>query len=209
MLAAMTSRTMSAPVRLGELLLRADHPVVLGGLNWAGYQALHTLRGDRRRPRLAYLDGAVELMATSREHETIKRCIGTLIEVFCHEHRIPWSSYGNWTLDDESEAAGAEPDECYVFDPDPKRRPRPDLAIEVVRTSGGLDKLEIYRRLRVREVWFWKADAIGVHTLVATGYELQRHSVCLPGIDLAMVCELATIEPMSEAADRFRAMLRS
>ena len=105
--------------------------------------------------------------------------------MFCQEHRIPWSAYGNWTLDDESEAAGAEPDECYVFDPDPKRRPRPDLAIEVIRTSGGLDKLEIYRRLCVREVWFWRADAIAVHALAPAGYELQLRSGCLPGIDLA------------------------
>lgn len=205
----MTSRSMSMPVLLGENTRRPDHPVVLGGLTWTAYQSLQTLRGDRRRPKLAYLDGAVELMATSREHETIKSCIGALVQVFCHERRIPWSSYGNWTLDDESEHVGAEPDDCYVFDRDPKRRPRPDLAIEVVRTSGGINKLEIYRRLQVREVWFWKADAIAVYRLTPAGYQVQQDSVCLPGIDLAAVCELAQIEPMSDATERFRATLRS
>ena len=207
-MAAMTSRTMSMPVPLGASVPSADHPVVQRGLTWAGYQALHALRGDSRRPKLAYLDGAVELMATSRTHETIKRCIGTLIEVFCRERRIPWSGYGNWTLDDESEAAGAEPDDCYVFDADPKRRPRPDLAIEVIWTSGGLDKLEIYRRLRVREVWFWRAGAISVHVLTPAGYAPQPGSRCLPGIDLAMLAELALVEPMSVASERFHATLQ-
>jgi len=206
---AMTSRTTSTPVPLAGYLPHADHPIVQRGLTWTKYQALHALRGDRRRPKLAYLDGAVELMTTSREHETIKRCIGTLIEVFCHERRIPWSGYGNWTLDDESEEAGAEPDDCYVFDPDPKRRARPDLAIEVIWTSGGLDKLEIYRRLGVREVWFWMAGAISVHVLTPTGYQAQPRSDCLPGIDLVILGKLARIEPMSEAAERFRTTLRS
>ena len=50
---------------------------------------------------------------------------------------------------------GVEPDECYVFGdaPDPER---PDLAIEVVWTRGGIDKREIYRALGVRELWFWR-----------------------------------------------------
>ncbi len=208
-MAAMTSGWTSAPVPLGEYMPRADHRVVLHGQSWAGYQALHGLRGERRRPRLAYLDGAVELMTTSREHETIKRCIATLVEVFCHERRIPWSSYGNWTLDDQSEHAGVEPDDCYVFDPDPRRKPLPDLAIEVIWTSGGIDKLEIYRRLHIGEVWFWQADVITPYLLTPSGYERRDHSVCLPGIDLAVVSELALVEPMSAAADQFRATLRS
>jgi Uma2 family endonuclease len=208
-MAAMSSQSMGTPVLLGEYTHHVDHPVVLGGLTWAGYQSMQALRGDRRRPKLAYLDGAVELMATSREREAIKSCIGAMVQVFCYERRIPWSSYGNATLDDESEHVGVEPDDCYVFDRDPKRRRQPDLAIEVVRTSGGLNKLEIYRRLHVREVWFWGADAITVYGLTPAGYQLQRESACLPGIDLAAICELAQVEPMSEATERFRVMLRS
>lgn len=35
---------------------------------------------------------------------------------------------------------------------------RPHLAIEVVWTSGGLDKLDVYRKLGVREVWYCAAS---------------------------------------------------
>ena len=33
---------------------------------------------------------------------------------------------------------------------------RPDIAIEVVWTSGGMNELEVYRKLGVREVWFYE-----------------------------------------------------
>jgi Uma2 family endonuclease len=57
-------------------------------------------------------------------------------------------------------------DECYIVGPD-QNKEVPDLALEVVWTSGGLDKLEIYRRLGVGEVWIWKDGRITVHALRA------------------------------------------
>ena len=43
----------------------------------------------------------------------------------------------------------------------------PDLAIEVVITSGGLRKLAAYHRLGVREVWFWIREALQIYELRA------------------------------------------
>lgn len=205
---AMTSLSTSTPVPLGEYIPSADQRVVLRELTWAGYEALLALRGDRRRPKLAYLDGTAELMTTSREHETVKGGVGALVEAFCFERRIPWSRFGNMTMKAEAKLAGVEADECYIFDADPDSKDRPDLAIEVFWTSGGINNLEIYRRLGVREVWIWKAGSIAVHVLTGEHYELHERSQCLPDIDLAMVCELALVKPMSEAAERFRATLR-
>ena len=34
------------------------------------------------------------------------------------------------------------------------------MAIEVVWTSGGIDKLEVYRQLGVREVWFYERGSL-------------------------------------------------
>ncbi len=199
----------SAPVPLGEYVPSADQRVVLRGVGWQGYQALLALRGEPRRPKVAYLDGAVELMTTSREHEGIKGTIGRLVEVYCDERRLPWSTFGNWMLDDESEDAGAEPDECYIFGSTPCRKARPDLVIEVVWTSGGINKLEIYRRLGIAEVWFWKTGAISVYQLAANGYEPRPASLVVPGIDLAMIAELVHIEPTSDATAQLRERLRA
>ena len=39
-----------------------DHFVHLNGVTWADYERLLELRGDKSVPRLAYLDGLLELM---------------------------------------------------------------------------------------------------------------------------------------------------
>jgi len=75
-------------------------------------------------------------------------------------------------------------------------------------TSGGIDKLEAYRRLRVGEVWFWKNDLISVHVLERDGYESRDRSVCLQDLDLELVCRLAQVEPTSAAIRQLVATLR-
>ena len=54
----------------GMYVPTADQRVVMHGIGWAGYQSLLALRGETgSRPKLAYLDGAVELMTPSHGHE--------------------------------------------------------------------------------------------------------------------------------------------
>lgn len=204
---AMVSRSTDAPVPLGEFVPMADQRILLRGLDWAGYQSLIAMRGDRRSPRIAYLDGVAELMAPSRNHDGIKSVLGCLVEAYCTEREIAWTPYGSWLVDDESEEAGLEPDECYIFGPDPKAVALPELAIEVVWTSGGINKLEIYRRLGIGEVWFWKDDTIQVFRLGPDGYLQHAESGCLPGIDLALLCRLALVTPVSAAVAELRAKL--
>src|SRR3954463_14299693 len=147
-----------------------DKIVVLRGVSWSDYQRMLEVRGEKAVPRLAYLDGELEIMTPSRPHESIKSRIGRLVEVWCLEHGIEFSPYGSWTLESKPKEAGVEADECYVFGVEPEPA-RPDLAIEVVWTSGGIKKLEIYKRLGVAEVWFWKRGRITVHVLVGGEYQ--------------------------------------
>jgi Uma2 family endonuclease len=51
-------------------------------------------------------------------------------------------------------------DECYGIG---EAKNIPDLAIEVTVTSGSIDKLEIYRRLGVSEVWFWESSRLKLY----------------------------------------------
>ena len=55
------------------------------------------------------------------------------------------------TLKSEVGLVKREANESYELGQD---RERPDLAIEVVITSGGIDDLEAYKRLQSPEVWF-------------------------------------------------------
>ena len=185
----MIAMEVSVPTRipLGEYVPRADGRCVMK-VGWAGYEALLALRGENPKPRITYLDGAVELMTTSFDHERISARIGGLIEFFCIAAGIVIEPAGSYTISEHDVEAGAEADKCYMFG---ERKSRPDLAIEVVWTSGGLDKLEIYRRLGVGEVWFWDESRISVHVLGPSGYESRERSVVLPTIDLDIVRELA------------------
>lgn len=207
MLAAMVSRWTDAPVSLGDLVSMANQRVVLDSVDWDEYEALLALRGERSHPKLAYLDGVVELMSTSREHEGLKSVIGCLVEAYCFERDIDFSPYGNWTLKAKLARAGVEPDECYVFGARPKEKGCPDLAIEIVWSHGGIDKLEAYRRLGVGEVWFWNEGELSAHVLGRGGYERSERSVCLPALDLALVGRLARVEPASAAVRELRARL--
>lgn len=116
-----------------------DHAVRLSGVTWADYERLLEIRGEAAVPRLTFLEGQLEIMSPSRDHERLKSMIGRLVEVYCLQHSLRFTCYGSWTLKDPRAERGAEPDECYVLGEDDAERPH--LAIEVVWTSGGLDKL--------------------------------------------------------------------
>lgn len=206
---AMTSEPNATPTQSHRAARDVDNVVLMSGVDWSGYQTLLSLRGERPRPRMAYLDGVVELMATSRKHERVKSWTGCLVEVYCGERNLPWSKYGNWTLLDELKEAGAEPDECYIFGREPSAKDVPDLVIEVVLTSGGIDKLEIYKRLGVAEVWFWEDDRFAIYVATPTGFERRDHSEQVSGIDLQILGEHLDIEPTSDAVARYRARLRA
>ncbi len=183
-----------------------DHIVVLRGATWADYQRLMEIRGDRSSPRIAYLEGTIEIMSPSRGHEAVKSHIGCLVEAWCQERGIEFSTYGSWTLEDKRVDRGVEPDECYVLG-DVADPARPDLAIEVVWTSGGIAKLEIYRKLGVREVWFWRKGKLTPHALRGDRYQALAASELLAGIDLAQLASFIERRPTSRAIREYRAAL--
>ena len=107
---------------------------------------------------------------------------------------------GETTWQRKAKKAGVEADEWYFLD---EEREYPDLAIEVVITSGGIDKLEIYRRLGVREVWFWIDERLWLYALEDGAYRQIRKSRVVRGIDLA---EVTRIVRTTENRDQTRAV---
>jgi Uma2 family endonuclease len=184
-----------------------DHIVLLRNATWSDYQRMLELRGERPVPRVAYLNGVLQLMSPSREHEEIKSMIGNLIEAWCLARGVEFRVFGSWTLENREEERGVEPDECYVFsdDADPKQ---PDLAIEVIWTSGGLDKREIYRALGVKELWFWRRGKITAYALRGGRYEEIPASLVLAGIDLAQLVSFLDRPTASKAIRDYQAALR-
>jgi Uma2 family endonuclease len=189
---------------------KEDHFVYLHGVSWSDYERLLKIRGEHSVPRLAYEKGVVELMSPSDEHESLAFWIGHLAEVWCDEHDIEFSGLGNWTLKSKPKKGAVEPDACYIFGERKSRvgGRRPDLAIEVVWTSGGIDKRDLYRKFGVPEIWFWQRGRISVHVLRARGYQQVARSEILPGIDLDELVSFLDRPTTSRAMREYRAVLR-
>jgi Uma2 family endonuclease len=203
----------TAGMMLAERLdSRDDEPAVDNFVHmratWSDYEQVLRMRGERRRPRLAYEDGVLELMSPSNEHESITARIGRLVEVWCDEHTIEFNPVGSWTLKNKRKRGGVEPDECYVFGDNP-RKPRPDLVIEVIWTSGGIDKRDLYHRFGVPEIWFWRQGQISVDSYRAQGYHESKRSRLLPDIDLVELLSFLDQLPTSKAMRAYRAAIRS
>lgn len=186
--------------------LAPDSIVVLRGATWADYQRVLELKGESSVPRVAYLEGVLELTNPSQTHEAAKSMIGCLVEAWCIEKGVDITPYGSWTHESKESQRGVEPDECYVLG-DNAEPERCDLAIEIIWTSGSVNKLDIYRKLRVREIWIWKRGAISVFKLVGEQYEAIPTSELLAGIDLPELLEFIDIRPMTRAVREYRARL--
>ncbi|MFZ5470614.1 MAG: Uma2 family endonuclease [Myxococcota bacterium] len=189
-----------------EQTLNVDHRVILHGVSWAGYEAILAARGDHSAPRIAYLEGELEIMSPSGGHEATKKTWARLLEAWCEEMGVPLQGFGSWTLKRRKEERGAEPDECYIVG---RRHAQvPDLALEVIWSHGGLDKLEIYRRLGVREVQLWERGRISVFVLRKERYVRARRSAVLPALELELIARCLKVQWQDEAVSSLRKALR-
>jgi hypothetical protein len=98
-------------------------------------------------------------MSPSRYREMANTQLARLLEAFADERGIELEGFGSWTIKSELRERGVEPDECYVVGAVTGAPERPDFAVEVVHTSGGIDKLAVYQGLEVPEVWFFDRGA--------------------------------------------------
>jgi Uma2 family endonuclease len=185
--------------------------VVLHGVSWATYLRLDEDRGDRRWPKLTYLDGELEIVSpTGRVHEQTKWLITRFVEAYAAVNGLRFNSVGSMTLRDRRCTAGAEPDEGYYVGRKDFRR-KPDLAIEVTVTSGGVHKLAAYHRLGVREVWFWKAGALSIYERRARSFALLPQSGLFPELDLedlAARVRTASLDDQIASVEAYRAWLQ-
>ncbi|MFT3700704.1 MAG: Uma2 family endonuclease [Kofleriaceae bacterium] len=169
-------------------------------VDWAGYQSVELARGEKANPRITYLDGVLELMSPGQNHEAIIFRLNQLVVAYCLARHIYFGGYGAWTQRNQDVDAAAEPDSCFAIGHPVGERP--DLVIEVVWTSGGLDKLEVYRRLGIPEVWFWIKNKLTIHVLACDAYEERMQSDALPDLDFDVVQQLLELEDTPEAMRR-------
>jgi Uma2 family endonuclease len=173
------------------------------------YETLLAIRGERAGLRITFLEGELELLSPSVTHEDWKIRLGRLLEAWAEEGGVELEGFGSWTVKSRAVARGVEPDGCYLIGPLMGEPQVPDIAIEVLWTSGGIDKLKVYRGLRVPEVWFWKDGALRFFALEGDGYLACPRSRLLPGLDPALIARCMGEASQTQAMRVPRSALRS
>lgn len=184
--------------------LHAKSANLIHHVSWQQLEEIDRALSILGRFKLAYLDKTLEIMPISDEHEEFKSTIGLLLDAYMRAAKIRFYKRGGPTLGTPEMEARGEPDESYNLD---TRKPYPDLVVEVVKTSGGIDKLEIYRRMGVLEVWFWEDGVLNIYQLnVELGsYQKASRSKLLPNLSPETFLRYVTYHDQYDAVTEFLA----
>jgi Uma2 family endonuclease len=181
-----------------------DSCLTLREVSWSQFESLEAAFESVGGIKFAYLDGILEIMTVSPEHEESKSTIGLLLEAYLREKGIRFYVKGGPTLGSKELGARKEPDESYNL---LTKKAIPDLAIEVIFTSGGIDKLQLYKRLGILEVWFWEDGVLSIYYL-RDEYEKVDRSELLPELDIALLVRYITYFDQYDAVTEFIKALR-
>jgi Uma2 family endonuclease len=188
-----------------QLLERpTDQSIIHADRTWEQFKLIQRGFEASSGVRLFYFNGTIEILMPGRLHELFKSLIGMLLEIFFVENGIEFEPTGSMTQEIEGEVS-AQADESYCIG---ESKNPPDLAIEVVFTSGGSHKLKRYLALGVPEVWFWTDGLFTLHRLRGDRYEQIKRSEIpeLVNLDLDLLTRCVLIGETSrlESAREFR-----
>jgi Uma2 family endonuclease len=157
-----------------------ERKVLLPNISWQTYVRLLRDSEDANTHRFYYDRGRLEIIMTSRIHEEVKATLNSLVERIAYEWGWDLRNLGSTTFKNESISRGFEPDTCFYIQRlaeiagkdtlNLETDPAPDLVVEVDITSPSLERLPLYSKFGVREVW--RADADGdvtIHRFDAQG----------------------------------------
>jgi Uma2 family endonuclease len=171
----------------------------LSSITWEQFKSIEASFSSVGGVRLIYLDGILEIVILGREHEYYKSTISLLLEAYLRAKKIRFYRQGSATLGNRQIIGQKEPDESYNIG---SQKAKPDLVIEVVVTSGGIDALEIYQRVGIPEVWFWEDGFLKVYGLQET-YQLLESSGLLPDLDLKLLTKYISYHDQYDAVTEF------
>jgi Uma2 family endonuclease len=182
-----------------------EHRFLLPGTyDWQAFEALEALLVSPGL-RMTYLDGWIELMTLGEPHELIKKSLAILVEAYFMAMGIEFIPVGSATRRGQEKGTSFEPDESYYLG---DKKENPDLAIEVILTSGSLRKLEKYRRFEILEVWLWENNQLKVYQLQSDGYTEVPRSQLLPYLDLDLLVRCVQMPSRLEAMRTFMKAIR-
>ncbi len=210
----------AAPSELLEVIekLPIGSTLFLNDVGWEDYEELlEQLEAEKRRLRIAYDQGRLEVMTLTIEHEGYKSLFAHLLAVLALELKFKLRGSGSVTLKLEKAKRGAEPDDSYYIQHIEQSRglkrinletdPPPDLVVEVDITSPSLKRLPIYASLGVPELWIFDGGLVTIYQLVDGNYHGQTCSAPFPFLSAEVITQhihLGATEDITEMITAFR-----
>ena len=193
-------KIMTAQIIEKVITLKEQRFTLPGYHSWEEFEAIEALMKNEPGLRITYLDGCVEFMTLGEQHELIKKSIAIFLELYFFEMGINFIPVGSATRRSKEKGVSFEPDESYYLG---EKKQHPDLAVEVVITSGEIEKLEKYKRFQIKEVWFWEDNRLAIYRLRDDSYEQVSRSDFLPDLDIDLFGRCVMMPSILEGRKEF------
>ncbi len=182
-----------------DSLRQKDQTLSLAGMSWTDYEKFDS----QEYPgfRVSFFNGVITLVSPSQNHEMIAETINYLIVAYCKKINLLYYPMRSTRLSNKP-LAGKEPDVSFAFG---TKKDLPDLAVEVIFSSGSVEDLKKYQSLGVAEIWFWQDHQITFYQLTEGKYIETTSSLFLSDLvakDLAgFINRGLTESPLTIEAD--------
>lgn len=179
--------------------------LTLYDISWEQFKGIEAQLESKREVRLTYLAGVMEIMSPIGDrHERLKKTLSYLLEAYMRQKGIRFYGCGGYTLEAPGYASGT-PDESYCIGTD---KATPDIAIEIIVTSGTINRRDLYKPKQVPEVWFWQADQILIFRLREENYQEVSRSEFFP-LDIALLLRYIRHPDQYDAVNEFTQAISS
>jgi len=205
--------TIAVPIKAIEL--NPSSVITINNLKWQDFETILNELGEKRRLRLNYYRGKLEIMSPLAIHEHPHRIIADLVKTILNQQERDWEDFGSTTFK-RPEIARVEPDTClYIQNAalvqgctqmDLDIYPPPDLAIESDVTSK--TTLEIYGAIGVPEVWIYTKKQLQIFTFQQGDYQLAENSLIFPHLPLTNMIPSLVQEAIQEGTSKMLRKLR-
>ncbi|HLO51367.1 MAG TPA: Uma2 family endonuclease [Kamptonema sp.] len=171
--------------------------VTISNVSWLEFESILQELGQKRRARVAYNNGTLEIMVPLPEHEIPSDLISDIVKTLLKITGRRYQPFGSTTFKREGRA-GVEPDSCFYIENYQRminrRRletddPPPDLAIETDVTSK--TKLSAYLAIAVPEVWVYDRGRLTIYLLRDGEYVESNVSPTFPEIAITQIVPAA------------------
>jgi Uma2 family endonuclease len=211
---------MTVTIPILAIELAPGSQIAIHNLSWQDFEQLLEDLGEKRKTRVAYYQGTVEIMSPLALHERPHRIIAYIITTILEIQGRDWEDFGSTTFK-RPNIAGVEPDTCFYIQNanqvqgctqmDLTIYPPPDLAVESDVTSK--TTLNAYISIAIPEVWIYSNHQLSIYVFQANNYVQSPISPTFPNLPITelipQLVQKAIDEGTSQMLRELRALIAS